>query len=561
MNAVDVTKFGAVPGDGKDDTAAVLTALEECKKRSPATLVFPKGTYNFSAGSNPKGNGTLFPVASQDNLTIDGRGSELMMHGLTGIFSFWNCKSPHIKNLTIDWDRPAFSLGRVLSAQDKHFDVEIFPQYPVKGGEPVEAFMNYYPDTRLPINNGIDEYYTAEKTELVREQVLRVHLKHEARVKPGVLVLLRHKVYGPSAIYCSRCSDVKVSDVTVHTVPGMGFIGSVCTNITLERFKVMPKPGSGHIMSATADATHFGGCKGTIRMEGCEYEGMGDDGVNIKSGLYLSLKQKVDDRTVLAAHNLKMVDSPDPGDVMEISHVDDMIPYSTATVKKVEVLPKDGIQRLEFEEPLPVELRDGDVFGNASRTPKVRIKNVQVRNNRARGMLIQTRDAIVEDCKFTNCTGPGIMVLTEVTFFFESIGTRDVTIRNCTFDHCNYGAATGPAALCAMAYLKDMSFPPKPGIHKNVVFEGNTIRRTNNSGIFIAGVDGIKILGNTIEGACDDPTLDSGTDAIYLMSSKGIRIERNRAEAKEQGKKLRKVLGFGAGAEQNVAVVKGNSGF
>jgi len=561
MTTVDVTRHGAIRGDGNDDTAAVLAAIEQCRKSPPATLVFPKGRYDFFAGSNPTNKGTLFPIADIEGLTVDGRGSEFMMHGDTGVFWFGNCKNVSVRNLTIDCDRPPFSLGRVIAAEGNHFDVEVFPEYPVKGGEPVGAFMDYDPETRLPIRHGLDEYYTCEKTELLREQALRVHLKHEARVKPGVLVLLRHQVYGPSAIVCSRCSDVSIKDVTIHTAPGMGFIGSVCTNITIDRLRVVPRSGSGHIMSATADATHFGGCKGTITMRDCEYEGMGDDAVNIKSGLYLSLKEKVDERTVLAAHNLKMVDAPDPGDVMEISHVDDLLPYATAKVKKVEVLPNDGLHRVEFEGPLPAELRAGDVFGNATRTPKVRISGCKVRRNRARGMLIQTRDAIVENCSFRDCTGPGILVLTEVVHFFESIGTRDVTIRNNSFEHVNYGAAMGPGALCAMAYLKDFAYPPKPGVHRNVVFEGNTIRDTDNSGIFVTGVDGITIRKNRIEGASDSPTSDTGPSAIYVMSSRGIRIEGNSVDLAKQGKGAKQCLTFGPFAEQDAAIVKDNKGF
>lgn len=556
MLNVDVTQFGAVRNDGKDDTASVLAALEECRKQSPAVLVFPKGRYDFFAGSNPKNAGTLFPVADFRGLTIDGRGSEFMIHGSSGVFWFGNCANLTIKRFSLDCDRPPFSMGRVLAVEGNHFDVEIFPEYPVKGGEPVGAFMDYDPKTRLPMRQGLDEYYTVEKTELVREQVLRVHLKHEARIKPDVLVLLRHQVYGPSAIVCSRCTDVKVEDVTIRTVPGMGFIGSVCTDVTLNRFRVVP--AKGRPMSATADATHFGGCKGTIRMDGCEYEGMGDDAVNIKSGLYLAMKNKVDDRTVLAAHNLKMSDVPDPGDVMEISHVDTLIPYATAVVKKVELLPDDGLHKLEFTEPLPAELKEGDVFGNATRTPKVRIRNCQVRNNRARGMLIQTRDAVVEGCKFRNCTGAGVFVLTEVVYFFESIGTRDVVIRNNSFENCNYSAATGPGTLCAFAYLKDFAYPPRPGVHRNVVLEGNKIRQADNSGIFAAGVDGLIIRNNVIEKVCDKPTMDSGRSAIHVRSSRGVLIEGNTVDPKKQGAEFRKALEFGPGAGE--AVVRNNTG-
>jgi len=559
MTTIDVTAFGAVANDGKDDTAAVLAAIKQCPKTGPTTLVFPKGRYDFSAGANPENANSLFPIAGVSDLTIDGRGSEFIFRGYTGPFAFANCANLTIRNLTIDWDRPPFSMGKVLAAEDKHFDVEVFPEYPVTGGEPVGAFMDYDPATRLPIRHGLDEYYTAEKTELLREQVLRVYLKHEARIKPGALVLLRHYVYGRNAIECRRCSDLTIKDVTVHTTPGMAFIAWVCTNVSLERFRVIPSKG--YPMSATADATHLMGCKGLIRMDGCEYEGMGDDGVNIGSGLYLSLKEKVDRHTVLAAHNLKIVDSPDPGDTMEICHVDDMLTYATAKVKKIEVLPNDGLQRVEFEEPLPHQLKVGDVFGNASRTPKVRITNTQVRNNRARGMLIQTRDAVIEGCTFRNCTGPGIMVLTEVVFFFESIGTEDVTVRKCRFENCNYGAAIGPGALCAMAYLKDFAYPPKPGVHKNVTFDGNTISGSCESGIFATGIDGLTLRNNRIENVCTDPKQPTGGDAIHILSSRGIRLEGNTVDSAKQGPGFKQPIGFGKGADRDAAIIKANKGF
>jgi len=43
--------------------------------------------------------------------------------------------------------------------------------------------------------------------------------------------------------------------------------------------------------------------------------------------------------------------------------------------------------------------------------------------------------------------------MTEVVHFFESIGTRDVTVRNCRFENCNYGAASADAALQAFAWV------------------------------------------------------------------------------------------------------------
>lgn len=556
QDAILVTEFGALPNDGKDDTAGVLAALEKRSKINyTLSIVFPQGRYDFFAGSNPKDKNTLITASSIDNLTLEGCNVELIFHGLTGGFAFSNCKNLTLAGFSIDWDRPLFSTGTVIASEDNHFDIEIQPEYPVKGGEPVQAYMEYDPETKLPMRKGLDEYNTVDKTELLREQVLRVYTKNQAPVKPGMLIVLRHQVYGYNAISCSRCSDVMITGVTVYHTPGMGFVGSVCTNVTLDKFCVLPKPG--RIMSTTADATHFSGCKGTIKMNSCEYEGMGDDGVNIKSGLYLSLNQIIDDRTIIGSHNLGMIDAPDPGDEMEICHTDDLIPYAKAKVRNVVVLNEQKSIKLEFESPLPAELKEGDVFGNATRTPKVRITNTQVRNNRARGMLIQTRDAIIDNCKFIRCSGPGIMVFTEVQHFFESIGTRDVSVRNCLFDHCNYGAAMGPGVLCAFAQLKDRKNPPKPGVHRDVTFEGNRIDGTDYSGIFAAGVDGLTISKNTIESTCQR----IGGYGINITSSSRINISNNTAHKARQGENCRDILKLSDNIDRSAVKMVDNKGF
>ena len=61
--------------------------------------------------------------------------------------------------MTIDWERPPFSIGTVTAKGDKSFDVRVLDEFPVKGGEPVQAFMDYDPKTRLPRRHGLDVYH------------------------------------------------------------------------------------------------------------------------------------------------------------------------------------------------------------------------------------------------------------------------------------------------------------------------------------------------------------------------------------------------------------------
>jgi hypothetical protein len=308
----------------------------------------------------------------------------------------------------------------------------------------------------------------------------------------------------------------------------------------------------------TADGLHFGGNRGLITIERCEFVGMGDDAANIKTGLYLGVTQKVDDHTVLAVHNLKMWDLPSPGDKEEIAHRSDLAPYATLTTESAEQL-ADGVHKIRFKEPLPGNLEMGDLLGNATRVAKVRIKNCEVRNNRARGFLIQNRDVIVEGCKFTNCSIGGVWVLTECYYFYEAIGSRDVIIRNNTFENCGYWP--GPCVLGAYGSTGWDSFSSVPGVQKNIVLEGNIIRGADNSGILAAGVDGLTIRNNTIEQVCRKPSHKHGNAAIYVMGSRKVNVSGNKAELAEQGPGCKSAFELGPGVGKDTVSVEGNVGF
>ena len=51
--AIRVADFGAVPGDGKSDTAAIRKAIEACRAKAGAQLVFAKGRYDLRGPRGP----------------------------------------------------------------------------------------------------------------------------------------------------------------------------------------------------------------------------------------------------------------------------------------------------------------------------------------------------------------------------------------------------------------------------------------------------------------------------------------------------------------------------
>jgi len=561
---VDVTSTGAIPNDGRDDTLAVLAAFEKRKTERAQGVLFPKGRYDFHEGANPKSPRMSLPVDDAHGIVIDGQGSEFIFHGITSCFGFGRCSDVTVKDMVIDWERPPFSVGTITATVDDGFEVEVFPEFPVQGNETVQAFMDYEPDTGLPCRHGLDVYClnNPAKTELVRPQVLRVHPPFKIPpVTVGKLIVLRHQVYAYNAFAADRSRNVTFQDITVYTCPGMGFIGFNSENMTLERCAVQPKPGTRRLISATADGSHLGGCKGDILIRDCLFDGQGDDAINMKSGLFLNIEQIVDDRTVLARHNLNMTSMPDPGDAIELMPQDTLLAYGTVKVQSASMEPDGHTHRVAFEGPMPKEVKQGDMLANASKLPRVRISNCTFQRNRARGMLIQIRDTVVEGCTFKDVTSAGVLIITETVHFYESIPARHVVLRNNTFEHCNYDAAMARGVISIEGITPGWKDAPLPGVFCDITIENNTINRSDNAGIFMTGTDTAAIRGNDIRGVCDKPTHDRCAAAIHIESSRNVTLDGNHVEQAQQGAGCKTVLQLAANADAATVTIAGNTGF
>jgi len=134
QTVADVAAFGAVPDDGQDDTDAFLAALKEVARTGARQLVFHAGRYDLEAGRNPENAQLLFALSNLNGLTIDGGGAELMVKGATSLFSFVNCRDITLRNFSVDCARAPFSVGEVVAAEPRWFDVRVADEFPVAGG-------------------------------------------------------------------------------------------------------------------------------------------------------------------------------------------------------------------------------------------------------------------------------------------------------------------------------------------------------------------------------------------------------------------------------------------
>jgi parallel beta-helix repeat protein len=331
----------------------------------------------------------------------------------------------------------------------------------------------------------------------------------------------------------------------------MGVYGVDSTAFKLLRFRTMIRPGSGRWMSTTADATHFNTCRGTITLEDCLFEGMGDDATNLHL-MYMEITRKPDRRTLrltckVRGNQWTPRSLPRPGDNLEIGgSPNPLTPYCVATVKSVETDNSAKEIIVTFTSDLPERTAAGDTVGNASACPRARIRNCVVRNNRARGMLIQTRDVLLENNRFEHCSGAALHIASDVNYWKEGIGVRDVLIRNNSFIGCNFGAGRRGAVVDIFAEVGSELAPP--GVHRDITLVGNTFEDPDGSAIHVNSADGVTIKNNTITGSRDV--------AIAVDYSRNVHIAGNTLIDGDKGG-----LKIGKNCDRQTVTIQDNAGF
>ena len=562
---ISVTDFGAKPGDGKDDTAAVNKAIAAAIARPGATLVFPKGRYDFAMEHKPGKGIFQLSIHGARGLVIDGRGSKLMFSGRTAPFHVTKSRDVVFKNLTIDWDDPIFSSGIITESSPTGFTVELAHEYTGPDSQRIENIVEWDPKTHLPLKGGKQlgdlphkPYKNIKPTRKIGPKKLRVDLNVKRQMSKGAYVTLVHQNYIYNAFTASDCQRLALLDVNIYYAPGMALYSRLSEDILIRRLRVEPRPKSGRVLSLSADAIHISDCTGTVRIEDSYFQGMGDDAANIH-GDYLNVTALVNKRMIEATHRNGWPWPPRVGDVMEFTTDDTLEVYATGKVTAVDFDHKTKTHRIAFAKPLPKLLKLGHYITNGTRVPKVRMRGNRVYGNRARGFVVKARDVIIENNTLESVSGCGISIGVEAKYWREAIGTRDVIVRNNTLIDCNGGPSRSWGAIAVFALLEGKGHRMAgAGVHRNVRVENNTIRGTDGCGIFLASTDELTVKGNKISDYSRAPSRPGGRHGIHLEKSSNVTISGNTLS--DPGAGMAKALYVGKGVDKDTLSIKGNKG-
>mgnify|MGYP006180387089 CR=1 FL=1 len=516
-----------------DDMTPIVRSLIAATKDKDIKLVFEAGNYKFLPNlakerycyiTNHE-NGLkriIFDFQNFNSVQIEGNGSKFIFHGLSAPFIFDNCAKVSLNNLIIDWDKPFDFVGEVMAVNQTEGWRDIKPidngviwkveknqlKFPNIDGlvflEPGHT-LAFDPKTKAVAYGAWDISSKPTKVEKLANGNLRFYekLPHYPAIgsllnSSGVTSQNRYS----AAVWGISSKNISIDGVIVNYSIGMGFMFERCENIVLKKSGVYLPQSTNRVVASNADATHFANCKGDILIENCRFENMLDDGTNVH-GTYAVVDQVINQNTVrIKFGHPQQQGFVFAGETDKVWIIKQPNPQRGVEneVTKVDILNADYTD-IVFKNPLPSDLKAGDILENKTWNPTFTMRNSVVRNNRARSIVLKSPlKTVIENNEFSSMMS-AVFFRGETFFWYESGGVTDVLIQNNRFVNVAHG---GPehAALYITPRL-DKSFSTSQLYDQNIRFINNKIETFDSRIVWADRVNGLTIKGNTIKKTFD----------------------------------------------------------
>ncbi len=545
---------------GTNTTAAIKGALEQLRAAGGGTLKLAPGDYHLFAAEaervvlrvsnhdQPADHPVALPLMGISNLTLEGNGARLLLHGEAMVGLIKDATNVFIRNLSVDWARPPFTelvyqgptpdgKGGVFSC-----DRALYP-FTVENGMfhargdgldiPQRIGMAFRADTHEIVPGSADIWCNRAT---LREDGTIVYDSNfgaiGAGMRPGDVLVLRSFARPHPGFCLHRAKDVVFEDVVVHAAFGMAFLAQVSENVSIVGSQTAADktcgvfPSAGRVGAHTVDATHFSNVKGQVCVKNAWFEGMMDDAINVHSTCLVIQGISADRRRIRCrymhegAYGFGVFQ---PGDDMRLIRAKTL---ENGTVLRIEAVdtPNEREVELALAGPLPDAFGTGDAVENATWQCAVEFRGNVVTHNRARGALFTTPKPVrVEDNRFLNISGSAILFAGDAMNWYESGGCEDVVIRGNYFRDCvtsYFQYCEGVVSI--FPEIKDVAHQKKR-YHRNILIEDNVFDTFDTTLLFASSAENVTWRDNTVRKNTHYPP--SGRASFRVENSEKVDVK------------------------------------
>lgn len=527
QQVISVSDYGIKPNTFADATMDVKKAINACKDGTATTLVFPKGRYDFwpehaevrnyyvsntssekECPSKLKTIGLLFE--KKKNLTIEGNGSLFVFHGKMITWAMDHCENMALQNVQVDFERPSMSEMTFREVSDSLITADIHPdsKYTIIDGKlkwygegwGMNGFHAILVDPKMGTEfyGSWDPFAKSEAKEIAPFKVCFKGNFSNLSVKPGQVLTIRDPVRDQVGAFINRSKNISLKNVSMYYMHGLGIVSQFSENLHYDSVFVVPRTGSGRVISSFADCMHFSGCKGQVTIENCKFKGAHDDPINVH-GTHLKITGIISPTTIKVSFMHPQTygfEAFFAGDSVAFVHSAQLRIFGLGVISSAKLI-SEREMLLELSKPFPAGVNMDDCLENLTWTPSLTIKNCRFESTITRGILVTTRrKVLIENNTFYRIGMHAILIANDASNWYESGEVQDVTIRNNTFEECGYNSATENYVIAIAP--ENHELVPGYMVHKNIRIENNIFKVYDYPLISARSTENLTFTGNTV---------------------------------------------------------------
>lgn len=568
-DTIRVANFGLQPNSRVNAVPYLQKALAKAAEKPGSVILLDNGRYDFwpqqatereyhetnTYDINPKILAVF--LEKVNNLTIDGRGAELIMHGRMQPFTLDHCTNITLKNFSIDWEIPLTAQGEVVTRNSHSIDLAIDRmQYPyiIENSQltfvgegwksAIWSIMQFDLQTHLVLpNTGDNLGWGKFEASEVKPGLVRLHARTKELAdklpQPGTLLVLRHSWRDHAGLFIFHSTNTTLENLHLHHTCGLGILSQYSQDLTFTNVHIVPNAAKKRVFSGHDDGFHFMGCSGLIKVERCSWAGLMDDPINIH-GTCSRITEIISPTRIKCQFMHDMSEGMEWGRSNEqIGFIDhrSMRTVGTTTMRSFQPLSKTEFI-IDLSQPLPPTIVPGDAIENLTCTPNAEIRHCHFGSCRARGLLISTPGKVVVEKNIFESSGSAILIAGDANAWYESGAVKDVLIRENEF---RYPCNSSPYQFCeaVISIFPEIPAPDKRyPYHRNIRITNNTFHLFDAPILYARSVEGLDFSHNTLIRDTTYQPLYPHKAGITLEYCKKVTIRKNRKKGSILGQTI-----------------------
>jgi hypothetical protein len=315
-------------------------------------------------------------------------------------------------------------------------------------------------------------------------------------------------------------------------VPGVAARLCACRGITLDTVRVVPRPGSGRVVSSCAGGVEILDCTGTIGVQHALIDGTTGAGMRVQQS-YWRLSEAMDPQNaVLASADGKPVPEwllPPQGTYLQLSEAGSLKLLGEIAVTRARAVP--GGMQLTFDETLSPAVGKGTLFClSASNQAQLKMDDCKFHGGPYAGLVAQSR-VRVGNSSFSGYAGPAILLAPDLEHMRGPV-VENIHITDSSFTQCNLGPGDERGAIT-------VDTQPEPRreatsgarVNEGITIQRNTFRDLGGPAIYCAGAAWLDVESNRFNNCDVQRPAGAEPRAIVLRNLDQSTITANDATA------------------------------